>query len=129
MADIKDIVLKVNHLNVLYVEDEIEVRGESERFIRHFFPNLVVATNGQEAWDIFQEKDFDMVITDLKMPIMNGNDLMKKIKQVSPSTVTVLMSGISMEIDEEIAADFKLSKPVNINQFIDFLDAFIKTHL
>lgn len=129
MADIQDIVPKVKHLHVLYVEDEQEVRAESQRFIRHFFPNLVVATNGQEAWELFQKEKFDMVITDLKMPKMNGNDLMKKIKEVSPSTVTVLMSGISMEIDEEVVSDFRLSKPANITHFIEFLDSYIQTHL
>ena len=129
MQSIKELANKVNHLKVLYVEDEIEVREESSRFFRRFFPMLKTAQNGEEAWELFQESPFDLVITDLKMPIMNGNELIIKIKKHTPSTVTLLMSGISMKIDGEIQADHKLGKPVNFEDFSEFLNQYINLYM
>lgn len=42
--------------------------------------NIVEARNGKEAWDIIQEQDFDIVLTDLHMPIMSGLDLIQAIR-------------------------------------------------
>lgn len=129
MNHLKELVSKVNHLNVLYVEDEQEVREESTRFFKRFFPSLKICSNGEEAWKLFKKESFDLVITDLKMPIMNGHELIKKIKQTDKKTVTLLISGISITIDEEIQADYKLGKPVNYSEFLDFLELFIQKHL
>lgn len=126
MQNIKDIAKKTQSLKLLYVEDEEEVRIESSRFFSRFFSSVTTASNGEEAWELFQSSHFDLVITDLRMPIMNGNELMKKIKEHSSNTVTVLMSGISIDLDENIVANFTLDKPVDFLQFIEFLKKYHK---
>lgn len=127
LSSLKEIVKKTAHLKVLYVEDEQEVRDETARFLKKFFPSLMVKSNGDKAWQAFEKSNynFDIVITDYRMPTMNGDELMRKIKNKSSKTITILMSGISMNLDEEIDSDYKLSKPVDINEFVEFVENYL----
>lgn len=54
---------------------------------------VALACNGLEALSLFIERRFDLVLTDLEMPIMGGWGLTRHIKERSPSTPVVLMTG------------------------------------
>jgi CheY-like chemotaxis protein len=51
------------------------------------------ARSGEEAWDTFQAKHFDIVVTDYKMPGMNGGELINLIRQASSPARVILLSG------------------------------------
>jgi CheY-like chemotaxis protein len=50
------------------------------------------ALSGEEAWELFQEHHFDIVVTDLKMGGINGVELIRRIRAASPSTGVILLS-------------------------------------
>ena len=55
--------------------------------------NVACANNGIEAWKFYEEKNPDVVITDLNMPQMGGEELVKKIKKISSRTITIVLTG------------------------------------
>ncbi len=83
----KDLLLKLKELgqsfNILYVEDEEDIRSMMESILKQFFSTVYVASNGKEGLDIFKSKSIDMVLTDIKMPVMSGLDMVEKIRELS----------------------------------------------
>ncbi|MBI5206324.1 MAG: sigma-54-dependent Fis family transcriptional regulator [Candidatus Firestonebacteria bacterium] len=76
----------------LIVDDEpLMQRSLHESFKRHGF-QVHLACNGQEAIEIFRKNPMQLVISDIKMPCMDGIDLLRSIKSISPSTYVVLMT-------------------------------------
>lgn len=53
------------------------------------------AHNGEQALALFQENEPDVVFTDIKMPVMGGLELLKRIKEISPETVVVLLTAFA----------------------------------
>lgn len=120
--DIKTLRNWTLNLRVLYVEDEQEIREETVLFLEHFIDHLTVATNGQEGWDYCEKETFDLVITDLKMPVMNGETMVRKIKTLHPEVVIITMSGISgNEGKTNLPSDFFIRKPASTEDFVDVL--------
>ena len=70
-------------INLLYVEDELSVRELLSKRLEKIVKNLYVAQNGQEGLELFKkyEKEIDLIITDVNMPILNGLDMVKEIKK------------------------------------------------
>jgi two-component system response regulator CpxR len=71
---------------------------------------VIVCTTGAEAIEIFRRGGIDLVLTDLIMPGMDGNELVARIKQVSPKTPVILFSGKVRFYDQTTQADVFLPK-------------------
>ena len=69
-------------LSLLYVEDEDAIREPFKIMIERYFKKIFIATNGLEAVEIFKQNSIDIIITDIRMPIMNGLDMAKEIKKI-----------------------------------------------
>jgi YesN/AraC family two-component response regulator len=79
LTNAKDLKEQSQNLNVLYAEDEAILRESMQSTLSKFFKNVYVATNGQEAFEIYKKEDIDLVITDINMPIMTGIELIQSI--------------------------------------------------
>ena len=81
------------------------------------------AQDGEEALDILKEKTFDLVITDLMMPKMNGHELLKTVKHNFPHLPVVLITGYEAEFnpEEEPKPDGFLLKPFKVQQIDEVL--------
>lgn len=108
-------------LSILVIEDEPATRDMLQRLLEREGHSTVAASDGLEGIDIFkraltQRKPFDLVITDYGMPQMNGMQVAKTIKSLSPSTPIIMLSGwesvSSVDNDSLAAVDFLLNKPV-----------------
>ncbi|MDD4155280.1 MAG: response regulator [Candidatus Cloacimonetes bacterium] len=77
---------------ILFVDDEENVL---QAFKRNFYKifNLSTALSGNEAIALINENEFAVVITDMRMPEMNGIELLDKIKDISPDTVRMMLTG------------------------------------
>ena len=86
-----DINQKLNHLaksiSVLYVEDDKETREQFEDIFTLFFKEIKSTKNGQEALEIYNKKQYDIIITDLTMPLMNGIDLISEILKIDSNLI------------------------------------------
>lgn len=77
---------------ILIVDDEMIVRNFLAETLRRKNFDVTTAENGQKAIAALKETSFDMVITDMKMPDFTGIDILRKTKELSPSTVVVIIT-------------------------------------
>ena len=104
---------------ILVVDDEKNIRDGLVTALEFDGYEGIVAENGAVAWNILNTEPVDMVITDLRMPEMSGNELLKKIYSTYPTIPVVVLTGHGTIEDAVVAmqngaVDF-LTKPVNLN--------------
>jgi len=111
--------------SVLIVDDEQFLRKILGRIISREGFSVDEATNGQQALDKMQSNNYDVVISDICMPSLNGIELLKEIKEHHQDTSVVLITGYAGEytIDEMMTAgaDYFISKPfknIEISQML-----------
>ncbi len=120
--------MNINELSVLIVDDEAVIRNILSAFLKEEGFEVEVAENGLEALKLFDKKGFDLVLTDLHMPPMDGLTLASKIKNRQPGTLIILMTG-----DEKINmhpnsfADHILKKPFKFHEFYSFLQCVARS--
>jgi len=109
---------------ILIVEDE----PMSVRLIQHLLKDyqfeLVVAVDGFEAIEKFKKTSFSLVIMDLYMPIMDGFEASRRMKEISKDTPIIVISTTSIPEDDlkkDIGIDYFLAKPLNTVKFRDFI--------
>ncbi|MBS1111915.1 MAG: dehydrogenase (ubiquinone) 24 kDa subunit [Nitrospirae bacterium] len=78
---------------ILVVDDEPIVLRSCERILKSEGYSIALATSGQEAINILQKDDYDLVITDLKMPEVDGIALIKWLRNSKPATGVVVITG------------------------------------
>ena len=87
--------------NILVVDDEIEMRIALETTLKREGHHITLAENGKQALEKLNEDSFDLVLTDVKMPKMNGVELLKALKKKSPKTVAIMMTAYG-DIDNAV---------------------------
>ncbi len=108
---------------VLVVDDEKEIRTFLLKALTRVGGFQVeLAENGAEALKILEKEKFDLVVTDMKMPVMGGLQLAAEISRSRPEILTVLMTGhgtidSALEAMKQGASDF-LTKPLNLEETI-----------
>ena len=125
MSGAKELIEYSKQCALLYVEDDEKLRTDTLRLLEMFFDNIEVATNGKEALDAYQLRQFDIVISDLYMPIIDGVELSKKIKQIDPNQMIIILSAHDeYEFTEKLKKtgvfDF-IFKPLDLQKFIEVL--------
>ena len=78
--------------------------------------HVVVAQTGEEGLKIFEACTFDVVVTDYRMPRMNGVELIERIRKVNPQARVILLSGYVEALSlttENTGADIVLAKSAN----------------
>jgi len=123
----------MNDSLILLVDDEPDICGEISGFLSVKGYQTIVAHNGRDAVRLFKEHKPVLVLTDYKMPLMNGVDLLKAIKALNHDVHVVLMSGaadakIIVEAMKEEAFDF-LTKPIDLNDLLKIVRTAIKMTL
>jgi DNA-binding response OmpR family regulator/lipoprotein NlpI len=120
-------------LNVLVVDDMPVIRRMLRQMLQHLGVkgDIEEAGDGQEAWEALQRRPFDLVVSDINMPRLNGLDLLRRLR-ASPHYQTTPFLMISGEVSEDIVAasaesevDGYLLKPFKINSLECRLRAII----
>ena len=84
---------------ILLVDDEEGIRKVLDISLSDIGYTVYTAENGEEAFKIFEEVNPPIVLTDIKMPGMDGIELLRKIKETSPDTEVIMKSvGLSFEM-------------------------------
>jgi len=91
MISAKELKEQSQSLNILYVEDEAMLRDSMKVTLEKLFRNVFVATNGQEAFEMFKKEDVDIVMTDINMPIMSGTELIQNIHKYSGKEPSIIV--------------------------------------
>ena len=109
----------IDSLNVLVVDDNPSMASSLADILEIKGFEVHAAYSGAEAMEILRDHSVDILLTDVRMPDMNGVELYRATRQTHPHLITVLMTAyaaddiIQQGITERIQIVF--SKPVNIN--------------
>ncbi|HPB68716.1 MAG TPA: sigma-54 dependent transcriptional regulator [Candidatus Omnitrophota bacterium] len=108
---------KNNKYSILIVDDEPLIRESLYEILRIDGFLAMMASNGEEALEEISNKRIDIVLTDMKLPNMNGLDLIVKIKEISPDTEVIMITGYgsietAVEAMKSGAYDY-VTKPIN----------------
>lgn len=77
---------------ILVVDDELLVRNFLAETLRRKNFDVTTAENGQKAINLLKDTLFDVVITDMKMPDITGIEVLRKVKELSPSTIVIVIT-------------------------------------
>lgn len=113
-------------MNILLVEDDEfnrEVLTDMLEILKDEICvdiNIDIASNGKEALEIYFDKSYDLVLTDIDMPVMDGKQLLLAIKNINPSQKVVAITAFGLIGDREkfLGAGFDgyVSKPVDYDK-------------
>ncbi|MCL2441376.1 MAG: sigma-54 dependent transcriptional regulator [Treponema sp.] len=104
---------------LLVIDDEKNIREGLAEALQGDGYDVVCAENGEEGWSYFSNGDIDLVITDLKMPVLSGDELMKRILTQAPGFPVIILTGHGT-VETAVGAmrggawDF-LTKPVDLD--------------
>jgi DNA-binding NtrC family response regulator len=116
--------------SILVVDDELLIRDLLYDFFTGQGWSISVAENGERALEILNNKHIDLVLTDIKMPEMDGLALTEELRRLRPELPVVLMTGFP-SVDSAVTAlrqrvvDYVV-KPFNINQLYKTLDSALQ---
>ncbi|WP_353740446.1 sigma-54-dependent transcriptional regulator [Desulfolithobacter dissulfuricans] len=110
-------------MNILIVDDEEMQRTMLQGFLEKQGYRIFTAADGARALRVFMEQPIELVLLDHRMPDMNGDELMEKIKEISP-TVRAIMITAYGAVDTAVrvmrlGADDFLEKPVDLEALLD----------
>ena len=117
-------------LRVLCIDDEPLLRELLKEVLEFYHHEVEAADGGELGLDIFKKaktagKPFDVVITDLGMPGLNGREVAERIKSESPGTGVIMLTGWGTMLEErgeDVAkVDAVLSKPPRVNELVETL--------
>ncbi len=106
-------------MKILIVADELSNRMILSAILKKEGYSVVSAVNGQEAIDVFQQEEPDLVLMDIMMPVMDGYEATQKIKVLSQEKFTPIIFLMAMTDEQalrrcvDVGGDDFLSKPYN----------------
>ncbi|QSZ42030.1 response regulator [Sulfurimonas aquatica] len=117
---------------LLYVEDNEEARRFTLELLSRFFDDIIIAQNGQEGLDLFKNEKFNLVITDINMPIVDGLTMSAIIKEIDNQMPIIALSAHNeknfIASADEIDIDEYLTKPLELSKLITTLTLVSKKH-
>lgn len=110
-------------LKILYVEDEPKLRERIAIVLSMRFESVIPAANGKAALDIFLRERPDVVVSDIKMPIMDGLDMTMRIRDIAPDTPVILCTAFT-ETDYlikaiELGVSAYVRKPIDLRKLVE----------
>ncbi|RUM66039.1 MAG: diguanylate cyclase response regulator [Sulfurospirillum sp.] len=110
---------RIQDISILYVEDEVAIREGYARALNRISNHVMLASNGKEGLALFQEERPDIVISDIRMPVMDGIEMVQQIKEIEPECSVIFTTAYN---DSEyllhaldLQVDAYLQKPVEKN--------------
>lgn len=112
-------------LSVMYVEDEVLILRSITTMMERKIKNVHIAQNGEAGLEIFKKHRPQIVVTDIKMPVMDGLEMIEKIKEIDPTTKFIVVSAYG-ETNYfiraiELSVHGFILKPVDVNQLMEVI--------
>ncbi|MBW6471043.1 MAG: response regulator [Methanosarcinaceae archaeon] len=106
--------------NILITEDDENMRNGLEEILKGEGYNVDSVNNGQKGLELIKKNNYDVVLTDLIMPVMGGMELLRNIRQIKPRTSVIIITGFgtidnAVEAIKAGASDY-ITKPFKIDE-------------
>jgi two-component system, NtrC family, response regulator HydG len=112
--------------SVLIVDDDANFGNTLSKILGKKGYAITTAENGQRAIELVRERPFDVILMDVKMPVMNGFEAYKNIKKIRPSAVVIFMTAFSIEdlVKDAIkdGAYAMIRKPLDIDSLVNMIE-------
>ena len=108
--------------NILVIDDEKPIRDALSNILTTEMYQVDIAENGKKGLEMIQEHTYDAILCDIKMPGLDGMEVMSKATEITPETPFILISGhgsieLAVEAVRKGAYDF-ISKPPDLNRLL-----------
>ena len=107
---------------ILVIEDEKDVRQLLSDILINGGHEVETTTDGSQGVEMFKRNSFDLVFTDLDMPVMSGWQVAEEIKKINRNTPVVLITGWEIQLeDSELrknGVDLVVNKPFRVDQLL-----------
>lgn len=131
---VKDVVDQKDEPKILLAEDYKHSQIIVTRLLKkNNFQNIVIVENGQEALNIANKENFDLILMDMQMPVMNGFEATKKIRELPnyKNTPIIALTAFAMRGDREKclaagATDY-IPKPIDSKEFIEKIKYYLNS--
>jgi len=108
-------------INILVAEDEADLREILKVTLEQEGYRAILASDGDEAIKKIEKKSFQIALIDIKMPGVNGKELVSKIKQINPRMPIVIVTG-SLDFKEEMSLKEQayeyIHKPFRLDELV-----------
>ena len=118
----------LNNYDILLVEDDLQIQKHFKEVFEYFFDKVYVASDGDEALEIFKEHNISAVFTDYMLPNMNGYELILELQKLDPLLPITIISNYT---DKEklqkcipLGLMGYLFKPLSYEDIKKYLDEF-----
>ena len=116
-------------VTILVVEDNEHTRMLTEARLKKFY-NVVTAENGAEALDIFYERQIDLIVADIMMPVMGGYELVKNLRDNNEEIPVLFLTAKSTFEDKrqgfELGIDDYVTKPIDYEELLLRIKALLR---
>jgi len=116
----EDLKMEANLRKILVVDDNQTIRCIIAQMLSRLGYDVISTDSGENGLELFLKNQFDLVITDLEMSGMDGINLAGHIKEKSPFTLVILMTGRDKEVTlakiKDSSVDPSLFKPLYLNE-------------
>ncbi len=109
---------------ILVVDDEPGIRTMMQFELSQQGHNVLVADSGVKALEVLKDEKVDLILTDMRMPVMDGLDLVIQVRKTDPKMPIILMTGFvedRVQKVQEYNLAGTLNKPFTIDQLTDLI--------
>ena len=111
---------------MLYVEDDADIREVLSGMLKRYMGRLLVAANGEEGLELFEKEGADLVLTDIRMPKMDGIAMVEEIKRIAPDTAVIFATAFGdsdyLQKAIDLGAQGYLIKPIERDKLLERLN-------
>jgi len=116
---------------ILIVDDEPPIRDLFDDLLKKEKCITKTASSGEEALEIIAKEDFDAILLDIKLSGMSGIDTLKRIREIKPKLIVVMITGFGYDEDlitkcRSLGCSGYIGKNMPISQIMNSLRLFIK---
>ncbi|HFU77352.1 MAG TPA: response regulator [Epsilonproteobacteria bacterium] len=105
-----DTLNKLKNIKLLYIDDEAFIRMSAVEYLSYYCDHVYAAGDGIHGYELYKELQPDIIITDIKMPKLNGLDLVEKIRKKDPHTQIIIITAYTDTTFLLKAVELKLVK-------------------
>jgi DNA-binding NtrC family response regulator len=110
-------------ITILYVEDEPDLRGRIRIVLEMHFERVLACANGKEGLEVFEREHPDIIISDIMMPVMDGLEMTRSVRDFAPDTPVILTTAFTdtayLLKAIELGVSAYVRKPLDCRQLLE----------